>query len=428
MAASFRPDRNAPQPFAGSPPGRPVRVAVVALAALSALSCNRVKDSQATLDQGETLFGALATETGKRLHKGNRLTLLEDGSVFPAIEREIRAARSSIHILVYIWRGEGEPSSTIGAAILARRPGVACRIIVDPFGSLKFDDKLEADLKRSGCEIHSYDRGPMPEPRARNHRKIVIVDGDRAITGGFGIWKSWLGQGRKEEEWRDTAVLAEGPVVEDLQRAFDQNWQEVQKHPLPKEAYPPLSAKGDIPAMFIATSPKPNQPSAAEAMYRLLVQSAKKRLWIANSYFIPGEGLQKLMLERKRAGVDVRVLSPGPVHDVPPVRAAQRATYETLIEGGIRMFEYEPSMMHSKTVMIDDTYILIGSTNMDALSFEHLEEGSLVARDPALCKQMTERFERDQKLSKEITKHLWRNRDTLPEVGRRGASLFSDSM
>jgi cardiolipin synthase len=412
----------------GSAHAAGARVVLLALVVLaSATACNRVKPSQATLDAEETLFAALANETSVRVHPNNRLTLLEDGAVFPAIKREIRAARSSIHILVYIWRGEGEPSSSIGAALLARRPGVACRIIVDPFGSLKFDDKLKADLERSGCAIHKYDRGPLPEPRARNHRKIVVVDGDRAITGGFGIWQSWLGEGRKEEEWRDTAVFAEGPVVADLQRAFDQNWQEVQKQPLPKDAYPELAPKGKIPAMFIATSPKPNQPSAAEATYRLLIQAAKRRLWIANSYFIPSKGLQQLILERKRAGVDVRVLSPGPVHDVPPVRAAQRATYETLIEGGVRIFEYEASMMHAKTVMVDDTYVLIGSTNMDALSFEHLEEGSLIARDPELARTMTARFLQDLKLSKEITREIWRNRDTLPEVGRRGASWFSDA-
>src|SRR5439155_23283458 len=116
-----------------------------------------------------------------------------------------------------------------------------------------------------------YDRNALPEPRARNHRKIVVVDGRRAITGGFGIWSSWLGKGRKPDEWRDTAVRAEGPVVADLQRAFEQNWREVQGEPLPPAAYPPLAAAGDSAAMFIATSPTPGKPSAAEAMYRLLV-------------------------------------------------------------------------------------------------------------------------------------------------------------
>jgi cardiolipin synthase A/B len=195
---------------------------------------------------------------------------------------------------------------------------------------------------------------------------------------------------------------------------------------LPPAAYPPLAPRGQSPATFIATSPTPGKPSAAEAMYRLLIQAAKRRLWIANSYFIPGKGLQQLLLERRRAGVDVRILAPGPVHDVPPVRAAQRATYEALLAGGVRIFEYEASMMHAKTMIVDDSYVLIGSTNVDALSFEHLEEGSLVARDPAVARAMVERFKADLAYTKEITRALWESRDTVPEVGRRGAALLSD--
>ena len=161
-------------------------------------------------------------------------------------------------------------------------------------------------------------------------------------------------------------------------------------------------------------------------MYRLLVQAAKRRLWIANSYFIPDDRLQQLMIERVRAGVDVRVLGPGPVHDVPPVRAAQRATYQKLIHGGVRIFEYKASMMHAKTMVVDDRYVLVGSTNIDALSFEHLEEGSLVARDPELARTMAEHFRQDLKYTKEITREIWDNRDVMPEVGRRTVELVSD--
>jgi cardiolipin synthase len=390
------------------------------------VGCKRANPSEATLDPGETLFGALAKETGASIRPGNHLQLLENGSVFDAIVNDIRSARSSIHVVVYIWRGEGEPSRRVGEAVLARRPGVACRVLLDPFGSLKFDDALESRMRQSGCDIRRYDRGPLPDPLGRTHRKILVVDGQRAITGGFGIWQSWLGHGRSKDEWRDTAVRVQGPLVEDLQRAFEQNWREVKGDALPPSAYPKLSSAGAVPAMFIATSPSPGKPSAAEAMFRLLVGSARKRLWIANSYFIPDERLQQLMIDRRKAGVDVRVLAPGPVHDVPPVRAAQRATYEKLLAGGVRIFEYEASMMHAKTVVVDDRYIQIGSTNMDRLSFAHLEEGSLVARDPPLARTMAEHFLEDLKFTKEITPELWKNRDALPEVGRRGVSLGSD--
>jgi cardiolipin synthase len=396
---------------------------------LGAAACKRSQPSQATLDPGETLFEALAQDTGAPARAGNAVTLLENSAVFDAIVEDVRQARSSIHVVTYIWRGEDQPSRRVGEAILQtlrERPQVACRILLDPFGSLKFDDALEQRLEAAGCQVRRYDRGPLPDPLARNHRKIVVVDGNRAITGGFGIHTSWLGNGRTPEEWRDTAVRVRGPVVADLQRAFEQNWREVTNQALPSSDYPHLAPAGKVPALFIATSPTPGKPSAAEAMYRLLVQSAQRRLWIANSYFIPDERLQQLMIERVRAGVDVRVLGPGPVHDVPPVRAAQRATYERLIDGGVRIYEYKASMMHAKTMVIDDRYVLVGSTNIDALSFQHLEEGSLVARDPELARRMAEHFQHDLKYTMQITKEIWDKRDLLPEVGRRSVGLASD--
>ena len=405
-------------------------MAWVSTAVLLAMpACKRTPPSQATLDPGETLFAALARETGARVHGGTALTLLENSAVFDAIVEDVRRARSSIHVVTYIWRGQDQPSRRVGEAILQtlrERPHVACRILLDPFGSLKFDDALEQRLEQAGCQVRRYDRGPLPDPLARNHRKIVVVDGTRAITGGFGIHTSWLGNGRTPDQWRDTAVRVRGPVVADLQRAFEQNWREVTGQTLPRSDYPQLEPVGDVPALFIATSPTPGKPSAAEAMYRLLVQAAKRRLWIANSYFIPDERLQQLMIDRARAGVDVRVLGPGPVHDVPPVRAAQRATYKRLIDGGVRIYEYKASMMHAKTMVIDDRYVLVGSTNIDALSFEHLEEGSLVARDPQLARTMAEHFQRDLDYTMQITKEIWDNRDLLPEVGRRGIGLASD--
>jgi cardiolipin synthase len=417
-----------------SPP-RPLLLSTVLLLAASGFGCKRsLPSSDAAVAEGENLLEALQRELGTPIRRGNQLELLENGAVFDAAEEDIRSARSSIHVVVYIWRGQGQPSERLGQAILDRRPGVACRLVIDPFGSLKFDDKLEKQLRDSGCQILRYDRGPGADPLARTHRKIFVVDGKAAITGGFGVWRSWLGNGRTKEEWRDTAVRVRGPVVADLQKAFEQNWRESlggqgnqgNGEALPPREYPKLARAGDVSAVFVATSPRPKQAAPAEAMFRLLIQSAKRRLWIANSYFIPDHGLQALIVERRRAGVDVRVLAPGPVHDVPPVRAAQRATYETLIDGGVRIFEYEASMMHSKTIVVDDSYVMIGSTNMDALSFEHLEEGSLIAHSPSLARTMAEHFRQDCQHAKEITPQIWDNRDLVPDIARRGASLLSD--
>ena len=330
--------------------------------------------------------GTLDPELARAFVPGNDLELVENGSVFDALERDIQRARSSVNIVTYIWRGDGEPSERIGRALLARRSGVACRIVIDPFGSLKFSRSLEARLRDSGCDIRRYLRtGAL---LAHNHRKIQIVDGRWGITGGFGIWKSWLGEGRTKEEWRDTAVRVTGPAVTQMQRAFEQSWRECQGPPLPASDYPGLERAGPSRAAFFASSPAPGKPTVAEVMTHALVAAARRRLWIANSYFIPDKPLQQLLIRQARAGVDVRVIAPGPVHDVPPVRAAQRATYAGLLEAGVRIFEYQPSMMHAKTMVVDDRYLVIGSTNFDQMSFDLLEEGSLVADAPHLARKL----------------------------------------
>jgi cardiolipin synthase A/B len=399
-------------------------VVVVVLAAVLA-SC-RSSSAPENLEGTRVADGLAAI--GAPLLPGNDLTLIENGAVFDAMARDIERARVSVNIVTYIWRGEGGPSEQIGAALLARRSGVACRIVIDPYGSLKFSDGLEKRLEASGCQIRRYVISDSPGTLllARNHRKIQIVDGKWGITGGFGIWKSWQGNGRTPDEWRDTAVRAAGPVVAQMQRAFEKNWKDVGGAALPAADFPELARAGPTRAAFVASSPREGAPSPAETMTHLLVGAARRRLVIANSYFIPDDALQKLVVKQRREGVRVQVLAPGPVHDVPPVRAAQRDTYQTLLEAGVRVFEYQPSMMHAKTMVVDGRWVVIGSTNFDQLSFDRLEEGSLVADARHLARQMVEHIEDDIERSKEITPAIWRKRDLLPEIARRAAGLFSD--
>jgi cardiolipin synthase len=341
---------------------------------------------------------------------------------------EIAAARRHVHIVSFIWRGERGPSRRITDALLRRAQGVECRIVVDPFGSLRFDRAQRAELTRSGCEVRSYGLREDLRPTARNHRKLVVVDGRSGITGGWGLHTSWEGDGLSKDAWRDSSVRVRGPVAAQMQRAFEQSWRESGGAPLPPAAYPEVPASGATRAAFVASSPRGDRPSEAEAMTRLLVSSATRRLWIANSYFVPDGAMQELITERARRGVDVRVLAPGPVHDVPPVRAGQRATYERLLEAGVRIFEYQPSMMHSKTILVDDRWVAVGSTNLDPLSFDRLEEGSVVAESRALALHLERRLRADFRRSDEVTREEWDARDPVVEAVRDAASFFSEWM
>jgi len=362
----------------------------------------------------------LEREVGVPVREGNDVELVENGAVFDALEKEIRDARESIHICEFMWMGEGDPSERIGRAILERRRGVACRILIDWFGSLKFDPALERRLRASGVELRRH--RVWPDPFRVNHRRIFVFDGRRAYVGGFGIWRSWLGDGAGEGEWRDTAARVGGPIVGDLQRAFDRSWQNEGGDPLSAIAYPRLRAGGTVRAAVVPSSPAWARTTLAARMYYALIASARRRLYVANSYFVPERSLQDLLIAQARAGVDVRVLAPGPHHDIPIVHAGQRRTYARLLAGGVRIFEYAASMMHAKTLVVDDVAV-VGSANMDSQSLSFLWEASVVAHAPDLAARLADRFMLDLERSKEILPGEWAARSFRQKFEERAAGL-----
>ncbi|RYZ39578.1 MAG: cardiolipin synthase B [Myxococcaceae bacterium] len=373
---------------------------------------------------------AITQTLGMSLEPGNGVELVQNGRVFDVIEEEIRAARSSIHIASYIWR-PGIPSDRLLIALRERAPGVQCRVLVDPLGSVNFE-VVAPVLADAGCDVRIYRpfQGAVASLdavriRARMHRKMVIRDGEVALTGGFGIWRSWLGNGDAAETWRDTNVRVRGPAVRGMQVAFAENWQEAGGDFLPPESFPPLAPAGEASACFVASTSH-RFLSEASKMWALSIASAKHRLWIANSYFLPSEALSDMLIEKARQGVDVRVLVPGRYHDVAPVRTAQRASYARLLEAGVRIWEYEISMMHSKTLLADDTLGIVGSTNMDPLALNHTEEGSLMVEDLTLAKALEASFEQDLKHSREIHWKGWKDRGLLQKLGEQLPSVIGD--
>ena len=373
---------------------------------------------------------AITQTLGVPLEPGNGAELVLNGRVFDVIEEEIRAARSSIHIVSFIWR-PGVPSDRLLIALRERRAGVQCRVLVDPLGSVNFE-LVAPVLADAGCDVRLYrplqgtvaalDAGRI---RARTHRKLVIRDGAVALTGGFGIWRSWLGNGDAPETWRDTNVRLRGPVVRGLQLAFAQNWQESGGDFLPPESLPELAPAGEARACFVASTSH-RYLSQASRMWLLTIAAAKRRLWIANSYFVPPEFLSDALIEKARQGVDVRVLVPGRHHDVKPVLAGQRASYARLLEAGVRIWEYEVSMMHGKTLLADDTLSVVGSTNFDPLSLNHMEEGSVVVEDAALAKELEQSFEEDLLHSTEIHWEGWKRRGLLQKLGEQLPGFIGD--
>jgi cardiolipin synthase len=205
------------------------------------------------------LSQAFLQTTGVALEPGHRVELVRNGHVFDAIEEEVRAASTSIHILSYIWR-PSEPSDRLIRALRERQPGVSCRVLVDPLGSLNFE-AVARELSAVGCEtrvfrpiqgaIASFDLRRM---LARMHRKIVVRDGEVGITGGWGIWRSWQGNASNAEEWRDTNIRVWGPAVRQMQQAFAENWLEAGGGFLPPECFPQLEPAGEARAGFVGST------------------------------------------------------------------------------------------------------------------------------------------------------------------------------
>ena len=376
---------------------------------------------------------ALHQSTRIRPEAGHRVTLTHNGAIFDDICESIRRATDSIHILVFIWR-PSEPSDRIVEALCERaRAGVACRVIVDPVGSEEvegdhdFSPRVEQHLREAGVEVHYF--RPLSgrwlgRLFGRTHHKLVVVDGKVGFTGGFGIWKSWQGGGQCPEEWRDTNVRVEGPTVREMQLTFARAWQECGGALMPESCFPELAHRGNAHAGFVESSGV-SGISDAERMLRMVFAAARERLWISNAYFTPPNAILEQLLEKRRQGVDVRVLAAGPVHDWRIVRASQRATYEKLIKGGVRIWEYQPSMMHSKTVLVDNWLSVVGSTNLDALSLHRMREGSLVVADRRLALQLEEGWHKDMECSKEMTLAVGGRTNPWRRFARRVTQLLA---
>ena len=349
---------------------------------------------------GEAFDIALFQTTGARLQRGHRWHLEDSGQVFTAIVDAIGRAHTSVDIVSYIWHS-GEPSERIIGALEKRAHGVTCRILVDPLGSPDFEKNVQPRLRATGCTtlfFRPLGSHPIPE---RDHRKLTIIDGRIGFVGGFGIRQEWVkAAGSRDPEWRDINIRIEGPAVNDLQRAFAQNWQEAGGALLPVDDFPRIEPDGDARIAFVASSFA--LVTEADRLTLLTIASAKKRLWIWNAYFTPDARLRDLLIARAKAGVDVRVIAPGDKNDVTVSKIAQRRGYARLLAGGLRIWEYQPSMMHAKAMIIDDRVAVIGSINLTSLSLTRLEEDAIVVEDPALVDAMARDWDADIAKSREV--------------------------
>ena len=339
---------------------------------------------------------ALWQTVGMTMDAGHTLRPIHNGAIFDALVDEIHTAKTSVNIDMYIWE-KGEASRRVSEALIERaRAGVACRIVVDDLGSAHFRDNVGGPLEAAGCQVRIFRPLPDGAKFGRNHRKLVIVDGRTAFTGGFGIRDNWLGDGIHDEKWRDASVRFTGPAVSQAQQSFAQNWQDAGGTVLPPDDFPAAPSTGGSRAAIVGSSASP-YVTKAERLTQLMIAAAKRRLWISNAYFVPSQAIRAMLADKASQGVDVRVLTAGKKSDSKTSFGLQQGVYGTLGQKGVKFYEYKPSMLHAKTMLVDDSLALIGSINLDPLSLNTLDDVALVVDDRAVNTELTERFEADCK-------------------------------
>ena len=353
--------------------------------------------------------------TGAPVSYGNDLDLLVNGDqIFPAYLNAIRDAEETVNLLTYAyWKGDVaiEVADCLTEKATA---GVECNVIIDALGGAKMDGGLLDRMRDAGVEISWFRPLKLYAVRRlenRTHRKLLIVDGKVGFTGGVGIAEEWTGNAQDPDHWRDTHVRVRGPVVRGLQGAFAENWLEGTGNVLAGDRYlPELDEVENGGPMQVVRSSATVGDTNAEALIYLALASAKKTIELTSAYFVPRPAFTDALVEAAERGVDMRILVPGSHIDKEFVRTAGRAAYDQLLEAGVRLFEYGPTMLHAKSLVIDGVWSCVGSINFDNRSFQLHDEVALCVQSERFAGELHEQFERDLEVSEQIEPGKWEER------------------
>jgi len=356
---------------------------------------------------------------------GNRVDILLNGDeIFPAMLEAIRGARKSITYAQYLYKG-GTIARELARAFAERcRAGVEVKLLIDSHGGGNMPVDIPELWKQAGCDLRWFRRikffqfitpWELLDYNYRNHRRILVIDGKIGFTGGNGVSDAWTGDGRTKGHWRDTDVEVEGPAVRQLQGAFVESWRETTGNVLGGEIYfPALAPAGGSDAQVVKSSPMSGSFDAY-LFYLMSIEAAKKSIYITNPYFLPGDRLTEALIAAASRGVRVVLLTPG-VIDWQVVYRASRSGFGPLLLGGIKIYEYQPALMHAKTMVIDGMLATVGSTNLDNRSFALNEEIDLVVRDAGVARQLETSFAEDLKHSTEVTYEAWQSRSLSEKI------------
>lgn len=360
------------------------------------------------------LLPSVAGLTHGQLIEGNSVELAENGRFFDLLLADIRAAQRSVHFETFLWK-DGELGRRLADALAERgRAGVCVRVLVDARGSKDMGSQTRRELEEAGCAFAAFHPGGLRAIgrfNSRDHRKLAVLDGRVAYVGGHCIVDTWLGDAQDEKHFRDISVRLRGPIAHAIQSTFSENWvMTTGELFLGDGVFPELPNEGAIPIHVARITPF-GSASAVKILHHLVICCARKRILIQNPYFLPEPEAIEFLAQAVARGVDVRVMTPSTgASDMPMVQHAAHHNFGKLLAHGVRIFEYQKTLLHQKVMTVDGCWSAIGSSNFDDRSFEINDEITLGFHDSALAEKLEMIFERDAEDCVEVTSETWAKR------------------
>jgi cardiolipin synthase len=388
-----------------------------------------VQGPDGSVDSGE-FARQLEAMTDTKLQSAAAIDVLDNGENFYEAElNAIRNARSNINLEAYIFHRGQVAQRFLDALDERARAGVEVRLVVDALGSFSTSKRYFKTLTESGGRMEWYHPlrwNNWTRVNNRTHREMLIVDGQIGFIGGAGIDDQWLNPKHKQARWRDTVCRVQGEAVQGLQSVFMENWLNSSGEILAGAKYfPDLEHSGNGRALVIDSSPSFGGSTRAHVLYQALLASAQKSIYITTPYFLPDTSLRQEMLRAiNERNVDIKILTPGRKSDHAMTRNSSRAMYGDLLKAGAHIYEYSPTMIHAKIMIVDGQWSVVGSTNFDNRSFGINDEVNLAARSPELATRLTHDFENDLAQSRRITYDEWKKRPVGERVFEKVGWFF----
>jgi cardiolipin synthase len=372
----------------------------------------------------------LSTLSRGALRPYDSIEVLTNGESYYANELDaIRRAQHSINLEAYIFQDGEVARQFLDALTEKAKAGVKVNLLIDAIGSASTTAGKLKPLTDAGGRAAWYNSVrwyTWPNVNSRTHRELLIIDGSTGFVGGSGWADHWLRDKKDNPRWRDTMVRVSGAIVSGLQGAFAENWLEATGEILTgREYFPIVPPTGSEKALVVASAPSTGRSTEARVLFQLLLASAQHRIWITTPYFLPDSGIRhELIRAIKERQVDVKIVVPGHKSDHALTRNSSRGLYGDLLQNGAKIYEYQPSMIHAKTLMVDGLWAVVGSTNMDSRSFNINDEVNLAAADATLAARLEQDFQKDVTQSHEITYEQWKRRPMIERAQEWFGSLY----